>query len=248
MSEALKSLFIIPDTHVPYHDKRAWRLAMKVAKANKPEIIVIIGDFADCYAISDHRKDPSRLRLLDQELAEVNVCLDELDALGAERKVYVEGNHCERMTRYLQDHAPELFNVVGMKNLLRIKERGWEWVPYRQDIKIGKVYYTHEASAGTGRTQAYKTLDIYHHSAVVGHGHRIQYVVEGDATGNAMVCAQFGWLGDVKQIDYAHRIKATKDWSLGFGWGYLRADGITHLQPIPLVDYTCVLNGKLYRG
>lgn len=243
---SLQSMLIIPDTHAPYHDKRAWRLMMKAAKANKPEIIIILGDFADCYAVSSHRKDPRRINMLDEELNEVGGLLDELDALGAKRKVFVSGNHESRMERYLQDQAPELFNVVSMRGLLKIKKRGWEWVDYLQDIKIGKVYYTHEAGAGTGRPMAHKTLDTYHHSVATGHGHRTLYIVESDATGNAMVSAQFGWLGDLSKIDYAHRIKATKDWSLGFGWGYMRPNGYTYLQPITMVEYSCVLNGKLY--
>jgi predicted phosphodiesterase len=242
----LDKMLIIPDTHAPYHDARAWALMMQVAKANKPDIILTLGDFADCYSVSSHRKDPRRINMLDEELAEVNGLLDQLDSLGAKRKVFVEGNHSQRLTRYLQDQAPELFNVVSVQKLLKIKKRNWEWVPYLQDIKIGRVYYTHEAGAGTGRPQAYKTLDTYHHSVVTGHGHRTQYVVEGDATGNAMVSAQFGWLGDLSKIDYAHRIKATKDWSLGFGWGYLRENGLTYLQPITIVDYSCIVNGRLY--
>ena len=45
----LEPVLIVPDTHRPFHNKRAWGLMLKVAEPLKPKHIVIIGDFADFY-------------------------------------------------------------------------------------------------------------------------------------------------------------------------------------------------------
>ena len=43
-----------------------------------------------------------------------------------------------------------------------------------------------------------------------------------------------------------HEAKAS-DWVKGFGIGYLEPQtGIVHLQPVPIVNGRCVVNGKLF--
>ncbi len=248
VSKRLQPVLIVPDTHRPYHDKRAWALFLKAAALVKPEHVVVIGDFADFYAVSSHSKDPHRATQLDVELQDVLVGLDELDALGAEHKIYVGGNHCDRLARYLQDKAPQLFGVVGIPQLLKLAERGWRYVPYRNDTKLGKIHLTHDVGA-SGRTATFKALDTYQHSIVTGHAHRMQYIVEGNATGEFKLSAQFGWLGDIAKVDYMHRAVATKNWALGFGYGYLDpTTNYVYLVPVPIVNYTCLINGTVVRG
>jgi predicted phosphodiesterase len=237
-------VLFVPDTHRPYHDKRAWSLMLKVAKALKPKTIAVIGDFADFFGVSSHSKDPRRALKLEAEIADVRVGLDELDALGAKRRVYIAGNHEDRLTRYLQDKAPELFDFVTIPGLLQLYERGWEYVPYRHHTRIGKLYLTHDVG-NAGRNSTFKALDTYMHSVVTGHAHRLQYIVEGTAVGEWKVSAQFGWLGDVRQVEYMHRAVAMKNWSLGFGVGYHDKDtGCVYITPVPIVGYQCVVNGK----
>lgn len=246
----LKPILIVPDTHIPFHDARAWELLLKVGKALKPHYLVTIGDLADFYSVSSHSKDPRRVTQLDAELEEVHKALDQLDALGAKDKRFIAGNHCDRLTRYLQDKAPELFNVVGIPELLKLKERGWDYTPYKQDTKIGKLHLTHDVGVA-GRNATFKALDTYMHSIVTGHTHRLQYIVEGNAVGEYKVSAMFGWLGDAEKVDYMHRVNVLKNWTLGFGVGYVdEKSGVVYLTPVPIIKvkdtYTAVVNGKFY--
>ena len=59
-------------------------------------------------------------------------------------------------------------------------------------------------------------------------------------------CCCFGWLGDVRQVDYMFRVKANRDWALGFGVGYVRDNGFVYLQPVPIVEGSCCVEGKLF--
>ena len=245
MQEQLKKVLIAGDIHIPYHSQPGTDLFLQVGQGWKPDHIILLGDVWDGYCISGFSKDPNRETQVDAELAQVNDFLDALDELGASRKIWINGNHSERMERFLCDRAPQLYNMVKIQKLLKLQTRGWEFVPYRDHIQVGKVFFTHDVG-NVGRNAAFKAMDTYQHSVVTGHTHRMQYVVEANATGTAMVSAQFGWLGDIHKVDYMHKIKAQKDWALGFGVGYLRDNGIMHLQPVPIVDNSCVVEGQLY--
>lgn len=247
----LKSALFVPDTHAPFHDRRAWGLMLKVGKAIHPHYLRVIGDLADFYAVSSHSKSPDRTHSLEQEVDDVHACLDDLDALGAKDKEFIAGNHEDRLTRYLQDKAPELFGLVSIPDLLKLKARGWGYIGYKDYSKLGKLHLTHDVGA-SGRNATFRALDTFQHSNVTGHSHRMQYIVEGNAVGEYKVAAQFGWLGDRKKIDYMHRAKVNKDWALGFGVGYVSDAGIAYLTPVPIIQvkgaYTCVVNGSYFEN
>jgi UDP-2,3-diacylglucosamine pyrophosphatase LpxH len=243
----LSPVLIVSDAHIPAHSKVWWDLLMQVARDLRPKHLVIIGDFMDCYGISDHEKDPDLAGHIADELKSVNAHLDQLDALGASDKLYIEGNHEDRIRRYVQRH-PELRNVLTVPKLLRLKKRGWQYVPYKDHAKRGAVHYTHDVGAA-GRNAVFRALDLYQHSVISGHTHRAAMIVEGSAVGDCKLSATFGWGGDVEQVDYMTRAKARHDWALAFGAGYLdSATGYTYLQMVPVVHGTVCWNGRLYRS
>jgi predicted MPP superfamily phosphohydrolase len=237
----------VPDTHSPYHDKKAWALMMKAAKEFKPDTIAHMGDLGDFYAVSSHSKDPKRIRHLKDEIIEVRKLRQELDDLKPKRKIFIEGNHENRLERYLQDKAPELFGLVSSDDLLELSENNWEYIPYRESAKIGKLYITHDTGA-SGKYTTMRALETFQHSVVIAHHHQCQYMILGDATGEYCVGAQFGWLGDSSKVDYMQQVKVAATWALGFGVGYHDTKtGIVYLVPCPIVDYTVCVEGKIYK-
>lgn len=249
MPQQLKRLWIFNDAHIPYHDKRAFDLMLKAMAEFKPDVVVSNGDFLDCASVSRFSKDPLRAFRLDQEIEIAETELDRVEAAspGATR-IFVEGNHCDRLRRYLQDKAPELFAFVDVPKLLRLRQRGWKHVAYKDSTTVGKLNITHDVGSA-GRYNVFRCLDAFQAPVATGHTHRLAYVVEGTATGGSQVSAQLGWLGDVEQIDYMHRVKARRDWALGFGYGYVnpRTDYV-YLVPAPIVKYSVVIEGRLYEA
>lgn len=242
----LEKILFVPDTHIPYHDKKAWELMLEAMKSFKPDHVIVGGDFIDNYAVSSHNKNPNRSLLLEQEVNDTKKELDRLKALGAKNNVFVSGNHEDRLERYLMTKAPELFNFISTDKVLELKQKGFKYIPYKETYKLGKLNVTHDTGTA-GLYAHYKALDVYQHNIVINHTHRIGYTVQGSATNDRHVAAMFGWLGDVEQVDYMHKVKARKDWSLGFGIGYLDPKtGNVYLVPIPIVNYTCLVEGKLY--
>jgi hypothetical protein len=47
-----------------------------------------------------------------------------------------------------------------------------------------------------------------------------------------------GWLGNVYEVDYLHRLSAIREWSLGFGIIHVEPSGLSHLQPIRIARDT----------
>lgn len=242
----LKKLLIIPDTHRPYHDKRAWSLVLKTGKFFMPDELIILGDFADFYAVSSHNKDPERALRFNDELSDVITGLKELKALKAKKNVFIAGNHEDRLTRYLQSKAPELYNVVSIPALLQLDMLGFEYVPYRNFYQTGKLYLTHDVGS-SGSSALQNALKTFNRNIITGHTHRMGLVIEGSIEQKTHLSASFGWLGNSAEIDYMSKAKVYKDWQLGFGIAYLdEKTGFCYVQPVPIVDYTCVVEGQLF--
>lgn len=250
----LERVFFLSDCHIPFHDKTAMKIVFNVLADFKPTILISNGDFVDFFAVSRHSKDPARATKLQGEVDVCNQILDRLDDICPKaRRIYLGGNHEDRLQRYLASDAPALSGLklysgesLDVPGLLGLKARGWEYVHYKDDIRLGKIWVTHDVGTA-GRYNVFKTLDTYQASIVTGHTHRLAYVVEGDAAGGRKVSAQFGWLGDVAKIDWMHRVKARREWTTGFGYGYLDPrSGYVYLVPVPIVKSTAMVEGKLY--
>jgi predicted phosphodiesterase len=245
----MKKLFIIPDIHAPFHDRLAMRLVRLAIKEFVPDIVVQMGDLLDCYSISSFCVDPARRIQFVDEVKKTNELLTSLDeACGSAEKIITLGNHEERLDRYMQSKAPALVGVKGLsvEELLHCKERGWKVVPYKDYHRIGKAIFTHDLDYGYAGV-ARRAIRDAQHTVIVGHAHRIEEVVEGDAMGTPKFAACFGWLGSADMADYKHRLKANRDWAQGFGIGYMESTGVVHFQAIPIVYGGCCLNGKLLK-
>lgn len=243
----LEPALLIPDCHIPNHDEKAWGLMLRAAMALRPKHIVILGDFADGETLSSHAPTQPGLQDFEAELAAVNKCLDQLDCLKAENKIYIEGNHEFRLDRYLMERAPGLYHSVKWQNVLKLHYRGWTWVPYRKSVKLGKLNLTHDTgSAGMNAHRA--SSKAFGGSCVIGHTHRMAVEITGRFDGTPYLAAMLGWLGDAeKAATYLHEAKAS-DWVHGFGVAYLEPQtGIVHLQPVPIVSGKCVVAGQLIR-
>ena len=94
---------VTADYHGIYLDKRAYAVMLAFATLYKPNNFVINGDLIDFYSISKFDKDPRRLNDMQEEINQTNSVLGHLrERLGPDVNMYfVEGNHDNRMQRYL---------------------------------------------------------------------------------------------------------------------------------------------------
>ena len=136
---SIRTVGFIPDTHAPYHNVRAYSCAMQILSYVGINELFIKGDFADFYDVNQHgAKDPRIVHTLTNEVEEVNILLDEIDeAFKGIKKRYVEGNHEDRLRRFIQNKCPELFGLVDCQELFKINKRpNWSWHRYWPDQKV----------------------------------------------------------------------------------------------------------------
>lgn len=236
---------IIPDTHAPYHDQKAIDLVLSVAAEFEFDHLYILGDFADFYQVSAHPKSPDRAESFKAEVASAVSLLETFSKVAPNRH-FVSGNHENRLERYLEKNAPELFGFISLEEILELKRLGYTYTPYRSHRNLDRIAFTHDTGTA-GRYAHYKAMDTFQGNVVIGHTHRFGWTVEGNAKGESHFGAHLGWLGDSKKADYMHRIKALRDWHLGFGIFYRDpATKLVYLQPTPIINYSCLVEGTLF--
>lgn len=248
----VKRALVIPDCHIPYEDKRAYDLMLEVAQDFDPDEIVILGDYADFYAINSHGKDADMLgiKLID-EIHEVWARLDELQLLFPNaKKVFIEGNHEYRLARYINQKAPDLFGLVDTSSILNLEERGFHFVPYSPNQKYhilgSSLIARHEPLSG-GKHVAQNTVEKAMHSVIFGHTHRIQEAQTVTIHGENLRGISCGWLGD-SGSSVMQYVRSHHQWAHAFSLVTLLPDGtwFNHLKHI--IDYKCFHNETLYEN
>lgn len=240
----LKKIACFGDCHSPFHSRRSINLALKVFRWWKPDVLVCMGDVADFFAVSRFEKDPLKDRGLKHELATVNKILDEFDVI-ASRKVFLCGNHEDRLNRYLLRNAPALTELLTVQELLRLEERGWEWYPYQEPCYMGKLGLVHDLGYA-GKTALRQTIDAHPSNLIMGHSHRQESLTRGNLRREVMTISSFGWLGDPREIDYLPSVKVKQDWTHGFGMIYMEEDGTPHINSVAIARGKCLVEGKLW--
>ena len=240
----VKKIDFVTDAHVPYQDTVAMKLLHKAIRKLKPDILCVLGDFADFYSVSAHDKSPERRIILADEVAAVRSELSRFEKHKIKRKIFISGNHENRLERYIASKARELFGFVSICDLFQLDQHGWEYVPYKKHIMLGRLAGAHDYGSA-GQTAHRTAAQRIGAPVVIGHTHRAGTVSRRSIDGGLMMSGMFGWLGDVSQIDYAHSAQVSTDWVTGFGIGYLLNCGTVVLTPVPIVDNRCVVEGEL---
>jgi metallophosphoesterase superfamily enzyme len=139
---SLKVAVVLPDIHVPYQDTAALAVAMDIIRYVKPDQIVQVGDIVDFYPVSKYPKDPVRGHgeELQRELDETKKLIQSLAELAP--VTICQGNHEERLSKYLMDKAPGL---LGLKTLnvptqLGIDGTRVRWADY---VHLGNLFVFH---------------------------------------------------------------------------------------------------------
>ncbi len=161
-------------THHPHHDPKAIQWLVTHIKDFKPDVLVALGDLIDTQCLSKFAK--SNLFALSGEYGAVNEFLGEInDASPQSRKIWMQGNHEERMFREDQKHLSELLDYrVHRRTPSARKWRHFDYRFSRADCyNIGQVTFGH--GWNTTEAQIKKeavVLGVPNGLYVHGHTHR----------------------------------------------------------------------------
>lgn len=145
---------VLSDIHIPCHDKRTIEKFVEECQQRSVKGILLNGDVLDMCQISDHIKDPTAPGM-KEEIEKGRAFLAWLRSKFPQaRIIYKEGNHDDRLKRFLAQRAPEIYDLddIFLPNLLRVNDVGAEWVGDKRVIHLGKlpVIHGHEYSGGGG--------------------------------------------------------------------------------------------------
>lgn len=148
---------LLPDIHWPYHDQRAIDAAINYGLKIGCSVVVIQGDGFDCYQISRFRKDPMRPSFPRERAITKSLFYDFTHQLGDLRKVFLCGNHEERIQHYVWEHAPAFADIgaLTVPALYGLDDLGWEFVSNKElkradckPFQLGKCFIFHGHEIG----------------------------------------------------------------------------------------------------
>lgn len=217
---------VLSDIHVPYHSEVALGAAVEDLKAAGIDALVLNGDLADFYAISRWTKNPAQ-RDFRGELRAIRDLVAWLrQEFPSIPIVLKSGNHEERWTHWLWQHAPEISDEpeMGLGAWLHLDRHEITLVEDQRPILAGKLPILHGHEKGKGISapvnQARGAFLRLHHTVLEGHGHRTSGHCEPDMWGSEVFCWSTGCLCDLRP-EYARLNK----WNHGFAAVTVHADG-----------------------
>lgn len=231
---------VLPDLHLPVHDRSALRVVLRAIEHLQPQKIVILGDWLDAAFASAHpassRKEAEQGGYILNEIEPCRRLLEQFEDLSKEI-VYIEGNHEFRVERLIQRErgawlaVPEL---VLPKTLLSMKRKNkFTWIPYQHDASPKDGYsLPHYKIAdsliavhgwSTSKYSARKHLELVRGwSIVYGHTHRAQSVTVRHPMTNAI---NKSWSpGCLAGLQPMWQHGSPTEWTHGFSLIYCRND------------------------
>ena len=178
---------IISDIHAPYHDPATLALFAALCRDRKVKTVIVNGDTLDGHGLSTHDKDADALRFAEEVRIGRELFQWLRRRLPNARIIVKEGNHEERLARYVLRAAPALEGLPGLhvRELLDLDNVGAEWVGERRPIAIGRldVLHGHEFAGGGGVYPARWLWLRTRGRVMCGHFHRTSEYHDADVRG-----------------------------------------------------------------
>lgn len=220
---------VINDLQIPFVDEAVLDLVLGFIDDIQPNGVVLNGDVVDCYSIGGFAKNPLTDAQLTREISEAEAVMERLSVI--ENKVWIGGNHEDRLRRFVWNHAPQFagLDVASFPRLFHLADYGFDWIDYGDFYTIGKLLVTHgdlvrQDSGATARAHFAK----FGRSLLIGHTHRMGAYYK-TRLGKPYVAYENGCLCSLKPEWTKH-----PDWQQGFSVVHHETDGAFYVQQIPI--------------
>ena len=201
--DGVSKVAILSDIHVPYHTSEAIECAVKRAKKQEVDGIILNGDTIDCHSLSQFIRDP-RARSFKQERETTNELLAYLrEQFPHQRIVWRDGNHEDRFKAYMMQKAPEVYDeeFFSIDKLLNFEDLDIEYVTDKRIVMLGglAVMHGHEFHKGFAPpvNPARGAYLKAKQSVIVGHHHRTSEHTETALDGTMTTTWSVGCLSDL---------------------------------------------------
>jgi len=230
------------DFHIPYNDVATCSLFEKFIRDEKPDQIILPGDIIDLYSISSFDKDPSRADTLQKDINHAKDFLKRIRRVAGDVPIiYTEGNHEDRLRRYLWKKAPELASLTHL-TIPRLLDLADLDIGYTTDgVWVGDLFVYHGSIVRKDAGYAAKAEYLKNGcSGISGHGHRDgKYSVRHRG-------GQYCWWENfcLCLLDPEY-IKGVANWSQG--WSLVTTIGSRpYVEQIPIINHKYIYGGRLH--
>ena len=247
---------IISDVHVPDYDIKTVSLIYKFISYYKPDYLDILGDFINFTKISKFDQDVYYKTDLADEIEEARGVLRQLvntarEANSEVQITYFEGNHEERLAKYLGRNAAQLADltsddeyIISVPHLLELKKNGVRWAPQDRLVIRHNAVFTHgtllRIKSGFA---AHANIDKFGYSGFSGHSHKLSLVTRTQS-GNTKFWVETGCLCNATPTP---SYVINPDWTQGFAVAeYLFDTHQFYPQIVPIVNHSFMYEGKLF--
>lgn len=245
---------IANDFQIPFHDERALLLFQRFLHCEKPDWLVLAGDFQDFWEISTFDTAPRAGKKLLAEIALGKSILKSFRRVIPKARItWLEGNHEFRLRRYLIKHARELYGLSALTvpKLFALKSLDIEYAACHRAaskftdnfIRVGNLYVGHfDTVAKHGGYAAKQLVEDKGVSLLQSHTHRFGAHAR-TGLDNRVLLGVENFSMCARRQSYA----SIPNWQLGFSVAYLETQtGRFQWFPILMDGYRFVWNGKEY--
>lgn len=239
-----------PDTHGKYRDEKAYRCYLKFLEYYKPDIHMIMGDYADCEGLSHWPESSLEPRRIVPEMKLIREMLAETVAAtpSCSTRIFLKGNHedwiDQALTKFpeLFDGLAELDIEISVKSLMALEKFGYQLFPMNHLVQIGKAHYTHGWYLGSGHAR--KHLAQLGCNLFYGHAHDMDEANDTNIHGSIEAAS----LGCLSRLD-AKFLKGKKNnWCHAHGTFEFFRDGTYFFNKHRIFDGKMSYNGRVFEG
>lgn len=203
-------VFVISDTHFPFHSKSAYANMMRIIKIEKPDAVVQIGDLLDQYVFSKYSKKAGITPKDDivKGLEAAAKMWSDIKKLFPKAKLYqILGNHDLRLAKRIAERIPELAEIYSFIDD-KYRFPGVKVMKSDRDyLKLDGVVYCHGWLS--------KSIDhAKHFNNPTVHGHRHRPALETDGRLWSM---DVGYMADEKSVPLNYTASKFTRWCTACG-------------------------------
>jgi len=246
---------IANDFHIPFHDERALLLFKLFLRRERPDWLILDGDFQDFWEISSYDQAPRTGKEFREEIEMGKRILRSFRrSLPHARITWIEGNHEFRLRKYLIQNARELYGLPGLSvpDIFDLRRLKIEYVACHElaskftdnFIRVGSLYVGHWDKASKNAAYAAKLLvEEKGVSLLQGHTHRFGAHARTTVDGRVLLGIENFSMCSRRQSYVSH-----PNWQQGFSVVYFDpGSGRFHWFPILIgTDYRFVWRNREY--
>ncbi len=210
------SRIVLPDLHMPFHDKRLLQCWLDRLGSRIWDGVDIIGDMIDCYTLSRFDTNPMRKDNFQQEVDEAHELLREVRSERPDADIrYSEGNHEDRLRKILWGKAAALAHIrnLTIPHLLGLKDLDIKWHSTQNPYKIRGLWFTHgDLLRKHAGMSARAKSEAIHGPVIIGHTHRQGWSPQTTWEG-VDDAYEVGHMADPTQLDY---VRTMFNWQSGW--------------------------------